>query len=101
MTKRDKLRSMLSASIQEYAAQSGLKINVNEDMHLLGTDAPLDSLGLVMVLASFEAGINDTFDTEIVLTDERAMSMERSPFRLVSSLIDYACILLDENRKVS
>ena len=101
MTPRDKLRPLLLESIRDYAAQTGLPINTTDDMRLLGRDALLDSLGLVTILASFEADINDTFGTEIVLADERAMSMERSPFRTVSSLVDYACTLLDENGKGS
>lgn len=101
MIRREKLLSVLSTSIQNYADQNGLKIDVTEDMRLLGVDAPLDSLGLVMVLASFEADINDSFRTEIVLVDEHAMSLERSPFRTVSSLVDYACTLLVENGKSS
>lgn len=101
MIRREKLLSVLSTSIQNYADQNGLKIDVTEDMRLLGVDAPLDSLGLVMVLASFEADINDSFRTEIVLVDEHAMSLERSPFRTVSSLVDYACTLLVENGRSS
>ena len=99
MAQRDKLRSILFKSVQDYAVQSGLQFEVTDDTRLLGRDARLDSLGLVMIVASFEADINDTFGTEIVLADERAMSMERSPFRTVSSLVDYACTLLDENGK--
>ena len=98
-TQRETLRSILSDSIRDYAAQTELRIEFTEETRLLGPDAPLDSLGLVTVLASFEAGINDRFDAEIVLADERAMSMEHSPFRTMGSLIDYACTLLDENGK--
>jgi hypothetical protein len=101
MAQREKLKSMLIESILEYAGQSGLAIDITEDMPLLGAEAPLDSLGLVMVLAGFEAGINDTFGAHIVLADERAMSMERSPFRTLSSLVDYASVLLDRNGKLS
>jgi hypothetical protein len=99
MAQHDRLRSLLLESIREYAGQTGLQIDVTEHTRLLGPDAPLDSLGLVMVLASFEVGINDAFGTQIVLADERAMSMERSPFRSVSSLVEYACILLDQTGK--
>lgn len=101
MNQRDKLQSILFQSVRDYAVQTGLQVEVTEDIRLLGRDALVDSLGLVIILASFEADINDTFGTEIVLADERAMSMERSPFRTVSSLVDYACTLLDENGKGS
>ena len=92
---------MLAESIQEFAVQTGFRVEVTDDLRLFGRDAPLDSLALVTVLVSFEAAINDHWDTHLVLADERAMSMERSPFRSVSTLVDYACTLLDENGKGS
>jgi acyl carrier protein len=98
---REKVRSMLIDSIDEYAAQNQLKININDDLRLFGREAPLDSLALVTVLVGFEAALNDQFGTQLVLADDRAMSMERSPFRTVSSLVDYACTLLQENGKVA
>jgi hypothetical protein len=101
MTQHDKLRPILVESIRDHVAQIGLRMDVTEDTQLLGGESALDSLGLVTVLACFEAGINDTFGTEIVLVDERAMSMERSPFRTVASLVDYASALLDKNGNAS
>ncbi len=99
--RRDKIRSMLIDSIKRYFVQSGTALEVNDDLRLFGHDALLDSLGLVTVLVSFEAAINDQFETQIVLADERAMSMERSPFRTVSTLVDYTCALLGANGKES
>jgi hypothetical protein len=99
--RRDRVRSMLADSIHEYAVQNELKIDVSDDLRLFGREAPLDSLALVTVLVSFEAAMNDQFGTQLVLADERAMSMERSPFRTVSSLVDYACTLLHENAKIT
>jgi hypothetical protein len=93
---RDQVRSTLANCIEEYATQTGVKIDFTDGTRLLGSGAPLDSLGLVTVLAGFEAAVNDAFESDIVLADERAMSLERSPFRTVSSLIDYTCMLLDE-----
>lgn len=99
MAERDKLRSLLWESIRGYADTAGVRIEIQDDLRLLGRGAPFDSLGFVMVLSSFEAGINDAFGTEIVLANERAMSMEHSPFRTVSCLVDYAGSLLDEQGK--
>jgi acyl carrier protein len=99
--RRDKVRSILIDSIKAYFAQTGTALEVNDDLRLFGRDAPLDSLALVTVLVGFEAAINDQFGTQLVLADERAMSMERSPFRTVSTLVDYACALLDETGKGS
>jgi hypothetical protein len=97
MTQRDNLQRLLFERMHEYTVQAGCQFDLNEETRLLGYGAPLDSLGLVMVLAGFEASINEAFGTAIVLADERAMSMERSPFRTVASLIDYAASLVDEH----
>jgi hypothetical protein len=99
MSPREDVQSLLLQTIHDYADAIGKRIDVDAEMHLLGRKAPVDSLGLVAVLAGFEATLNDTFGTEIVLANERAMSQERSPFRTVSSLVDYACTLLAEQGK--
>lgn len=55
---------------------------------LFGAPSPLDSLGLVGLLIDIE----EAFQREghaIVLSDERAMSQRRSPFRDVPSLAAY------------
>ena len=94
--RRNQIRSLLLNAIQDYATPAGLRLELTDDTRLLGPGAPLDSLGLVTVLAGFEAEISDVFRTDILLADERAMSLERSPFRTISSLIDYTCMLLEE-----
>ena len=99
--RRDNIRSMLIDSVKQYFAQTGTTLEVDDDLRLFGRDALLDSLGLVTVLVSFEAAINDRFETQIVLADERAMSMERSPFRTVSTLVDYTYALVGANGKDS
>ena len=58
------------------------------DAPLFGTGSPLDSLGLVSLLIEVEEMLQEQgFD--VALSDERAMSQTRSPFRTVASLIAY------------
>lgn len=63
---------------------------------LYGAEAVLDSLGLVNVIAAVEDMLIDTFDTEIWLTDERALAQAESPYRTVGSLSRYIVLLLRE-----
>jgi acyl carrier protein len=66
---------------------------VSPDAPLFGAPSPLDSLGLVALLIDIE----EAFDNEghsITLSDERALSQSRSPFRSVSALVDYIETLL-------
>lgn len=96
MQTASQLTALLTEAITEYAEDAGLTIDLNGDAKLLGADAVVDSLGLVMVVTAFEAKVNDTFGTEIVLASEKAMSMNNSPFRSMSVLAGYAADLLRE-----
>jgi acyl carrier protein len=64
------------------------QLTVSEDAALFGPDSPLDSLGLVALLLDVEEGLAD-IGLHVVLSDERAMSQKRSPFRSVQSLVAY------------
>ena len=62
---------------------------------LYGSGSALDSLGLVALLLEVEEGLLEA-GIEVSLSDERAMSQSRSPFRTVLSLVDYIQSTLDE-----
>ena len=94
MTSREEVLSILLGCVREVSAQTGAAVEAVEATPLLGTGSPLDSLALVMVIADFEARLNERYDTGIVLASEAAMSMSRSPFRSVATLADYAHELL-------
>ena len=72
------------------------QIQICRDTRLFGTDAVLDSLSLVSVIVDVEAAISDASGRDVVLTDDRAMSQELSPFSDVSSLTTYILLLLSE-----
>jgi len=63
---------------------------------LYGDESDLDSLSLVMLIGDIEARVNDDFDANLVIASERALSLRRSPFRTVGSLIEYIEQLLAE-----
>ncbi|MCO6044958.1 hypothetical protein NG895_13695 [Aeoliella sp. ICT_H6.2] len=96
MGKREEVMTLLKECVQEYSEQSGQELAIQEDTPLIGPEATVDSLGLVMVITSFEAQLNDKYGTELVLANEKAMSMRNSPFRSLNALTDYAVSLLDE-----
>lgn len=72
------------------------QLEVSPTAPLFGAPSPLDSLGLVALLIDIE----EAFASEgraIVLSDERALSQRRSPFRDVPSLVQYLERLLAES----
>jgi len=69
-----------------------------ETVKLLGSRAVCDSLGLVSYLVALEERINDAFDSGISLMSDRAMSLERSPFRNLAALIEFIEQLIVEQK---
>jgi hypothetical protein len=72
------------------------QIDIGPATILFGTDAVLDSLSLVSVIVDVEAAVSEASGRDVVLTDDRAMSQEVSPFSDVSSLTAYILLLLSE-----
>jgi acyl carrier protein len=66
----------------------GTRLTVSPDAPLFGAESALDSLGLVALLIDIEEAFAIEGRT-ITLSDERALSQRRSPFRSVSSLVAY------------
>lgn len=56
------------------------------ETRLFGGDTGIDSLSLVRLVAAVERTAEQHFGKNIVLADERAMSMRSSPFRTVGTL---------------
>jgi len=65
------------------------------DTELYGNNGHLDSMGLVAFLIDIEESLLDE-GIQVTLSDERAMSQSKSPFRNVESLINYIDELIKE-----
>lgn len=72
------------------------QLDIGPAMILFGTDAVLDSLSLVSVIVDVEAAVSEASGRDVVLTDDRAMSQDVSPFADVGSLTSYILLLLSE-----
>jgi acyl carrier protein len=70
------------------AREPHLQLRVEPDAPLFGAGSPLDSIGLVGLLVDIEDALRDR-GLEVELSDARAMSQTRSPFRSVAALVDY------------
>lgn len=64
------------------------QLSVARDAAIFGEASPLDSLGLLTLLLDIEEDLQ-AVGTLVRLSDDRAMSQTRSPFRSVESLVDY------------
>jgi acyl carrier protein len=70
--------------------------NVSERTRLHGTTGGLDSLSLVSLIVGIESQLGDEFGKNIVLADEKAMSLRNSPYRDVGALVDFIMEKLDD-----
>jgi acyl carrier protein len=64
------------------------QLQATPDAAIFGPGSPLDSLGLVALLIDIEEAFADRGAT-VSLSDERAMSQVHSPFRTVTTLVNY------------
>jgi|688.fasta_scaffold27455_8 acyl carrier protein len=72
------------------------RFNVDENTILFGLKSEIDSLSLVSVIVDLETEFYDSFNIEISLTDDRAMTREISPYDNISVLGDYIVELVAE-----
>ena len=77
------------------ARDSAAQLTVSPDAPIFGRGSPLDSLGLVALLMDIEEGLQD-LGCDLSLSDDRAMSQNRSPFRSVPSIVAYIAALARE-----
>jgi acyl carrier protein len=77
------------------ARDAASQLAVAADAPIFGPDSSLDSLGLVGLLLDVEEGLQE-IGCDVVLSDERAVSQKRSPFRNVSSLVAYISTIARE-----
>jgi acyl carrier protein len=75
----------------------GEKIPLAPDTKLFGADATIDSLSLVSVIVDVESAASEALGFPVVLTDDRAISEEVSPFTDPGALSDYILVLASEN----
>jgi acyl carrier protein len=79
------LDAMRSANLARAASS---QLVVSPDAPFFGPGSSLDSLGLVALLLDIEEALQAR-GCDVVLSDERAMSQKRSPFRTVQTMVAY------------
>ena len=88
---KTKVEDLIIKAIKETVETlpGNLHFNEKTDTILFGLDGVFDSLGLVTFLVCLEQIIEDEFNIEITIADEKAMSMENSPFKSIDTLAQY------------
>jgi hypothetical protein len=61
----------------------------SDETPLFGPEAELTSMELVALVADLEDAIADRWSTQIILADEKALSLKKSPFRNLAALAEF------------
>jgi acyl carrier protein len=95
---KKKIQDIIIDTLKEFNEELDHDIlkNPTQKTKLYGDKGTLDSLALVSFITDLEENISDSFQKDIVLADEKAMSTTTSPFRNVESLTKYIDDLLHE-----
>lgn len=95
MTKAEIERVVLDAIRQgNLARDHTAQVDVSPTATLFGPGSPLDSLGLVSLAIDIEDACREA-GHEVSLSDDRAVSQTRSPFRSVPTLVNYLSTLVN------
>jgi acyl carrier protein len=76
--------------IADYAKEVSITLHkLDENTRLIGSSSDFDSSDLVQIIVEVEDKINQVFNTDITLTDEKAMSRTTSPFVNIRTLVNF------------
>jgi D-alanine--poly(phosphoribitol) ligase subunit 2 len=96
MTTKNAIIEIIFKSIDEINQENETHIAKDVNTRLFGKESELDSLGLVNLITSIEEGIEELTGNYIPIADERAFSLESSPFKTIETLASYIEILLND-----
>lgn len=89
--KEQQVRQVVVEAIAELNLQRGADERLSDDGEagLFGSGGPLDSLGLVQLIAELENAVEDRWGIRLDLADEALLEAEDSPFAKVGTLQAY------------
>ena len=96
---KEKIFEIISAAIEELNEELEYEEleNVTIDTPIFGGETGIDSLSLVSLVVEVEGNVNDEFDANVTLADEKAMSSRNSPYRNVGSFVDFIVAKLGDD----
>lgn len=87
---KETIQQFLVKKLSEYCEENSIALSTLEaSTRLMGTGGLLDSLDLVNFIVEIEEALEEEFEFELTLADEKAMSRRTSPFMSIERLSDY------------
>lgn len=76
-------------ALQDALEESESDKSATPTSEIFGPGSPLDSIAVVSLIIDVEQRLNESLGIRVSLTDEHALSQSKSPFRTVTTLVDY------------
>ena len=88
---KEQVTALVYRAVDEINAErtDNHQMDKNPATVLFGSQATIDSMALVSFIVAVEEQLFDELGLSMTLADDKAMSMERSPFKTLATLIDY------------
>jgi acyl carrier protein len=84
------------SSLQLIYTELGIDSGIDKDTIIYGPSDGINSLSLVRLIVEIEEAVLETLGKNIVLADDRSLSMKNSPFYSVGTLTEYINSLINE-----
>lgn len=85
---KEAITKLVIQTISEYCESININSEVKLETALVGSNRLFDSMGLVNIIVDIESSFLD-LGFDVTLTSESAMSTRLSPFRTVTSLVNF------------
>lgn len=96
----EKVMTIILVAVESLNASLEDKLNTMEGANCaLYQNNNIDSISLVTLISLVEDAIEDEFDVQIIIADEKAMSQKNSPFLTVGTLTAYVTEQLTETKQ--
>lgn len=95
---KEKILKLIINAVNEInlLLENKIPVENGETCLLYGKEGILDSLSLVSLIVLIEESIENNFNANLILANEKAMSQRNSPFLTIGSLANYIETLLRE-----
>jgi acyl carrier protein len=90
-TSREQVAALVYRAVDEINQEltDGQQLTKDPATVLFGKHATIDSMALVSFIVAVEEQLLQEFGVSVTLANDKAMSMERSPFRTLATLVEY------------
>lgn len=91
MSNRERIVRAVESAVDELNKRlpAGVKIEKSPDEPLYGKSGKLESLDFVTLIMEVEEKVNEEFGTNVMVTDEKLLSKQESPFSTLGTLTEY------------